>query len=202
MTDGIAVLRRRYDLLLLAALAVLAAGAFGVAALADAMTEAEAQTVDERLLLAFRTAEDLSDPVGGTAVRQAVRDLTALGGGLLTSLVTLLTGGYFVLDKRPRTAALLLATVGGGAAVVFALKLGLDRPRPDLVPHVVTAFSPSFPSGHAAVSAVVYLTHGALLAEALPRRRLQVYVVTAAMAITLGVGISRVFQRQRRCCLV
>lgn len=188
-----AALSRRADFVLLAVLAALAAGALGFAEVADAVTEGEARAADRRILLAFRTAGDLGDPIGSEAVEEAVRDLTALGGVLLTSLVTLLAAGYFLLDGRPRTAAFVLGAVAGGVGMVFALKLGFDRPRPHLVPHAMEALSPSFPSGHAATSAVVYLTLGALWAGALPRRRLKLYAVAAAAVVTLGVGLSRVY---------
>ncbi len=189
----LSVFRHRYDLLLLAALVVLAAGAFGFAELAEVVTEGEAQTVDERLLLVFRNADDLNDPVGGAGVEEAVRDLTALGGTLLTTLLTLLVVGYFVLDRRPRAAAFLMGAVAGGVAVTFALKLGFDRPRPDLVAHAMQTLSPSFPSGHATTAAVVYLTLGALLARVLPQRRLKMYVVAITIGVTLSVGVSRIY---------
>jgi hypothetical protein len=38
------------------------------------------------------------------------------------------------------------------------LKLIYERPRPDLVPHVARVLTTSFPSGHATLSAIAYLT--------------------------------------------
>ncbi|PEN12685.1 hypothetical protein CRI94_13375 [Longibacter salinarum] len=186
-------LRERSEFLLLLAVAILAAGATGFAGVADAVVEGEARMVDRHILLAFRSASDLSDPLGGPAVEEAVRDLTALGSVLLTSLFTLLVVGFQFLDGRRRRAIFVLGSVLTGVGVIFALKLGFDRPRPDLVPHAMEALSPSFPSGHAATSAVVYLTLGALDAEALPRKRLKVFAMAIALLITIGVGFSRVY---------
>lgn len=45
------------------------------------------------------------------------------------------------------------------------LKFGFDRSRPELVPHASIVYSASFPSGHTILSAVTYLTLGALLAR-------------------------------------
>jgi len=38
------------------------------------------------------------------------------------------------------------------------MKYYLARGRPDVVPHLAIVTSPSFPSGHATVAAVIYLT--------------------------------------------
>ncbi|MEJ1935526.1 phosphatase PAP2 family protein, partial [Nostoc sp. NIES-2111] len=73
------------------------------------------------------------------------------------------------------------------------LKIVFDRPRPDLVAHLVDVRTLSFPSGHAMMSAVTFLTIGVLLARTSPRRRLKVYIVAVAVALTLLVGFSRVF---------
>ena len=56
----------------------------------------------------------------------------------------------------------MLAAVAGGVLLVTALKIGFARPRPDIVPPLARVFTASFPSSHAALSAAVYLTLGAL----------------------------------------
>jgi len=43
------------------------------------------------------------------------------------------------------------------------------------------------------ISALVYLTLGALLARIVPRRRLKLYVMMIALTLTLLIGISRVY---------
>lgn len=185
--------RQRHDIALLVALVALAAGGWAFAEVADAVTEGEASVFDESVLLFFRVPGDVADPVGPPAVEEAVRDLTALGGVLITMLATLLGALYFLLDRRPRSAAFLVGSVLGGVALTFALKSGFARPRPDLVAHQMEALSASFPSGHAATAAVVYLTLGALVARSLPRPRLQVLAVGTAVALTIGIGVSRVY---------
>jgi len=53
--------------------------------------------------------------------------------------------------------------------------------------------SPSFPSGHSMLSAVVYLTLGALLARTSSGWRYKIYFITMALLLTSLVGISRVY---------
>lgn len=86
-----------------------------------------------------------------------------------------------------------MIAVAGGLLVSSALKSGFDRPRPDLVPHGAYVYTTSFPSGHAMMSAVTFLTLGSVLARSQRRRRLKVYLILLALMITLGVGVSRVY---------
>jgi undecaprenyl-diphosphatase len=73
------------------------------------------------------------------------------------------------------------------------LKEFFERPRPDLVPHGAEVFTASFPSGHAMMSAVVYLTLGALLARVETGLRVKAFVLSVSVLLTVLVGISRVY---------
>jgi undecaprenyl-diphosphatase len=81
----------------------------------------------------------------------------------------------------------------GGSLLSSGLKIGFERARPDLVPHGATVYTKSFPSGHSFLSAVVYLTLGALLARVQPKRRLKIYLLGLAALLTVAVGLSRVY---------
>ncbi len=186
-------LRERNDLFLLLAVAALMTGGWAFAELADWVGDGDARTADAAILLFFRNASDLADPIGGAAVEEAMRDLTAMGSVFVTTLLSVTAVSYFLLDQRPRAALLLASIIVLGVGVVFALKFGIHRPRPDLVPHAMNALSPSFPSGHAATATVVYLTIGSLAARSMPRRRVKVFVLGVAVFLTIGVGISRVY---------
>jgi len=73
------------------------------------------------------------------------------------------------------------------------LKLGVDRPRPDLVPHLVEEYTASFPSGHAMLSAVVYLMLGGLLSRVEGPRCIKIYVLSVSLILTFLVGLSRIY---------
>jgi undecaprenyl-diphosphatase len=181
---------RRREVVLVALLAVLAGGAWGFIEFAGALGDGAAARFDEGVLLAFRGG---ADPAGSRRIESAVRDVTALGSLSVLTFLTLAVVLYFALDGRPRTSLYVVVAVAGGAALTFALKFLFDRPRPSLIAPEALPGDPSFPSGHAAVSAVVYLTLGLLLAQAVPKRRLKAYVVALAVALTLAVGASRVY---------
>ena len=112
---------------------------------------------------------------------------------LFRSLLTVAAVGFLLLTRERAAAVLTIAAVVGGALLSMALKSGFDRPRPDLVPHAVEVTSASFPSGHAMLSAVTYLTLGALLTRVQPQRRVKAYLLTVAVVLTVLIGVSRVY---------
>ncbi|MGD9966187.1 MAG: phosphatase PAP2 family protein [Hyphomonadaceae bacterium] len=160
--------------------------------IAEEVGEGEARWFDESVLYALRTG-DPSNPIGPHWLESWVVDLSALGGFAVLTLVTLLAIGYLLVLKRWGGALMLLAATLGGTAISEGLKVGFNRPRPDLVAHVVETTSMSFPSGHAMLSAVTYLTLGALIARTQSRRRLRGYIVAAAILLTLIIGASRIY---------
>jgi undecaprenyl-diphosphatase len=88
---------------------------------------------------------------------------------------------------------MLAASVIGAIILSQALKAGYSRPRPDLVPHGARVYTMSFPSGHAMMSAAVYLTLAAILARTQKRARVKLFMILMAALITIMVGVSRVY---------
>lgn len=174
-------------------LLAIAAGVWGFAELADEVMEGQTESVDQRILLAMRSPTDRTDPWGPTWVEEIGRDLSALGGAAFLTILTLTVAGYLLLEGKRRAALFALAAIVGGVVLSLILKEGFDRPRPDLVPHGVHVYTTSFPSGHSMMSAVTYLTLGALLARVQLRPTMKAYVLTLAVLLTIAVGTSRVY---------
>jgi undecaprenyl-diphosphatase len=183
----------RRELALLAAIALAAASLVLFGQLTDEVLEGETHAFDEAVLLALRHTADPSEPLGPGWLEELMRDLTALGSLGVLSLVSLAAVGFLVLQGKRHLAVLVVVAVGGGMLVSTLTKLGFDRPRPDLVPHATRVYTASFPSGHAMMAAVTYLTLGALLARAQPLLRLKLYLIGLATTLTALVGISRIY---------
>lgn len=177
----------------LALVAVVAGGLWAFLEVAEAVTEGDARALDRAVLLAMREPADPADPLGPRWVEEMGRDLTALGGVAVLTLVSGAAALFLWMARRPRAVALLLVAFAGGQALSLLLKRGYARPRPDLVPHESFVYTASFPSGHSMMSAVVYLTLGALLARVLPRRRMKLLVMACALGATALTGLSRVY---------
>jgi undecaprenyl-diphosphatase len=186
-------LLRRADFAVLLATLVLVLGAWAFIALTDAVREGETQTVDERAVRALRRPDDPATPLGPPWLHEVGRDLTALGGVIVLTLLTAAVVGYLLLARLPHAAVFLLVAVLGGLLLSTLFKELVARPRPRVVPHLSHVESPSFPSGHSMMSAVVYMTLGSLLARLTPPYRLKVYFVVVALLLTFLVGVSRVY---------
>jgi len=161
--------------------------------IAEEVVEGDTLHLDERILMAMRMPGNPAQPIGPAWVQEGFRDFTGLGGVGVLGLLTAATLGYLWLMDMRRAALYLLVAIGGGLLVRLALKAGFDRPRPELVSYGSMVYTSSFPSGHAMLSAVVYLTGGAMLAMLHARRSVRIYILACATLATLLVGISRVY---------
>lgn len=119
-----------------------------------------------------------------------LRVVSFLGSPPWLALVVGAAAAYTLVRSRWRLALFLVTTTLAGGAINTAVKVMVDRDRPDLDPPVATAGGFSFPSGHATSSTVAY---GALLLVLLPAvpRRARPPVVAAAVALVLAIGMSR-----------
>jgi undecaprenyl-diphosphatase len=172
---------------------VIAGGLWGLEELMEVARATTPHAFDTEIMLAFRQAGQPDVPIGPAWLEGAVRDITSLGSTSVLVLVTTAVIIYLLLIRRPATALLMFVAVAGGQVLSSLLKFEVDRPRPDLVSHLVSETSLSFPSGHAMLSAVTYLTLGSMAARFLPGRTTKIFVLGLAILTTLLVGASRVY---------
>lgn len=165
--------------------------AFGL--IAGEILEGEPLAFDRDIILALRDPANPSLPLGPAWFQEMARDITALGSFAVLAIIIGAGAGYLFLAGQSAAAWLLLASVLGGSLLNTLLKFGFARPRPELVAPAARVFTASFPSGHAALSAVAYLTLGALLARAHSSRRIRAYFMTVAVTLAFLVGASRIY---------
>jgi undecaprenyl-diphosphatase len=170
-----------------------AAALFLFARIAAGVMEGDTRSFDERVLLALRSAGDPTDPLGPPWFEEMMRDVTALGATVVLGAVTLAVIGFLLLTGRREAAWVVAVAIATGMLLSHGLKWGFGRPRPDLVPHGNAVYTQSFPSGHAMLSAVVYLTLGALLARVQAGVRARVYLLAVAALLVVLIGASRVY---------
>ena len=177
----------------LAVLLVISAAAFALVKLADDVREQETQRFDDRVLRSLRTPADPATPIGPAWLPAAARNLTSLGSSAVLVLVVGAVVGFLALARMWRNLGLVLGASLGGLVLLVVLKRAFDRPRPTVVPPLVVETTASFPSGHAMMSAVIYLTLGTLLAQLCSGWRERVYVISVAGALAVIIGLTRVY---------
>lgn len=159
---------------------------------ADEVMEGDTLVFDKAVLMWFRDPAAPNAPIGPAWVLEMARDITALGSFSILGIVVLGVCLQLLFAGRRHTSLFVLVAVLGGTAVSTILKALFDRPRPELT-GAVEVFTSSFPSGHATVSAVVYLTIGALLAERATALQLRIFYIVLAVLLTVVVGVTRVY---------
>ena len=190
MPDQAAKISKKGALLSILAIACLLF-TFGV--IAQSVTEGRSFAFDQRIVLALRDPVNPSAPIGPAWVQEGARDLTSLGSIIVLSILTLAFSGYLFLARKSAPAWLMIMAVFGGIALNDLLKLAFARPRPDLVYQAARVFTSSFPSGHAELSAIAYLTIAALLARTQSSFRIGCYFIALAAFLTILIGVSRVY---------
>lgn len=177
---------------LLVVLAIVSGLLLAFLQIADEMGDGEMEAFDRSILMLFRDPANPDSVIGPSWVHEMVRDITALGSFSLLGLFVFGVCVFLVLSRKRAAAVFVLVSVLGGTALSTVLKMGYNRPRPDLTT-MSEQFTASFPSGHAMLSAVTFLTLGALLSRFAPTYRLQVFSIVAALVLTLMVGLSRLY---------
>jgi undecaprenyl-diphosphatase len=194
MADQLVVrLLRRLESRALLILFAAAGAIWAFLAVGDEMGEGGTLALDKKILLAFRTPGNPSDPIGSRSFEEAMRDVTALGGTTVLTLVTAVATIAFLIHRKVRHAAVLVATVLIAEIASEQLKGLYGRPRPDLVPHGAYVYSASFPSGHSMIAATVYLTLAALISNLERKPSTRALVFATAIGLMAAIGVSRVY---------
>lgn len=183
----------RTELRLLIGITLIFGFLWGFVTLLGEVREGDTYRLDHRLLLAFRRPGALATPVGPRWLQETARDVTALGGFTVLTLVIVVSGLLLWLHRRRLQAAVLVVAVAVGQAAAEGTKHLVGRDRPDLVPHLDMVYSSSFPSGHSAMSPIVYFTLAGILAAGEPSRAAKALLLGGAVLLVLAVGTSRVY---------
>lgn len=175
------------------ALFVVVTGVWAFVEIADEVREGEIQHFDDWAIRSLRSKENPAEPVGPGWLHEVGRDITALGGHAILSLMVLGVVLYLWMQKAYHALWLVLISTVGGMLLTGGLKRLFSRPRPDVVEHLTQVYTSSFPSGHSMLSAAIYLTLGVLLARLVKELRIKAFFIIVAIFLTFIVGLSRVY---------
>ena len=150
------------------------------------LLEGEVNFIDQSILLA----------VGRIRVpwlTVAAVDVTALGS---ITLILLFSAFALIalLMLHDRAGALQLLFAIAGAELWTAItKNTFDRPRPEVISHLVAVSGYSYPSGHSLIAAAAYTTLAILACHYVHSARARILVLSMAGSIIVLVALSRVY---------
>ncbi len=151
------------------------------------------QRLDEYLLRALLYTGEPARPLGPEWLREAGRDLTALGSISVLVFISLAVAGWLALKRRWRALAVLVLTTLPGVGVSFALKALFSQPRPDFLADVIQTFTSSFPSSHAMASLIVYVSLAGVIGRQPGGRAVRGYLLSMALVASFIAGFSRLY---------
>ena len=181
----------RTEIAVVTALFVIALGVMAFVELAGDMTRADGQAFDQAVLAWMQPVA--GDPRGPWWLEKATTDLTSLGGISVLTLFALVAIAFLLLQRKRLSALLLVLGLSGGITLSEGLKALFERQRPPAAYQAVETLNASFPSGHALLATVFYLTLGVMLARAFPRKRLKAFALGVALTVALLIGLTRVY---------
>ncbi len=181
------------EFVLLLAAATLCGSVLIFVEVTDEVMEGGFNHAEQQWMRSLRSPEDLSQPIGPRWLQHVGLDISALGGGAVLSVMTLIVMGYLLIERRFHAVIFLLVAALGGLFLNKSLKALFGRERPDIVPHLSEVSSASYPSGHSMLSSIIYLTLGVMLARSVKSRTLKIYCISVALGLSFFIGLSRVF---------
>ena len=181
----------RTEIAALSALLIIALGVMTFVEVADDMTEADGQQFDLQVLLWLQPVA--GEPRGPWWLHEAAADLTSLGGISVLTLFAVIAFSFLLIQRKRLSALLLVVGLIGGVALSEGLKALFERERPPIAYQAVETLNASFPSGHALLSTVFYLTLGVMLTRAFPQKRFKAFVLGSAITIALLIGLTRIY---------
>ncbi len=151
------------------------------------------EAAERDFMLSLRNGDDPALLNGPGWLLYFVQNITALGGWPVLTVFSLALAGALMVQKQWSFLLVLLAVVIGETVITGIFKDFFGRVRPDFLPHLTSASSKSFPSGHSASAAAVYLTFGLAIANMVKQRAIRRYALGASLAVVFLIGASRVF---------
>ncbi|HEX6053693.1 MAG TPA: phosphatase PAP2 family protein [Gemmatimonadaceae bacterium] len=172
--------------LLVAGGAIAVAGTYAFAKLAQLVQGGATQRFDEAVLhwMGQNQTEWLE---------RLMVEVTMLGTWIVVLSIVGVAGLFLWLTQHRYSALLLLVATAGGIGLNSILKIGFDRPRPQVFEWGTHVSTSSFPSGHAMSAAVVFITVAYLAARLQKTHKARIATLAVAAIIVASICFSRMY---------
>jgi len=160
------------------------------------VTNGVSEWIDYFLLDNLGYTNKWSKTYGSSLFVHTLKDLAALGGKVLLFIATTFTVVYYTIRKEYKLLWKFSTVIIGGSFLLLVIKMFfakdvLYEPIDLLVSSVAT-----YPSGHAFMSTLFYLTIAVFLTRKQRRSEVRVYTFVFTSIIIFLIGISRILGAQ------
>lgn len=162
------------------------AGVVAFAKLAEEVMAGATQSLDEYGLRWINSHQS-------ETLDHVMMEITSLGNFAVLLVMLLVVSAFLWLSNHKLSVVLLLLGVGGGYLANNVLKLSFDRDRPSVFEPVTEVMTSSFPSGHAMVSTIAYLSVAYLVGRLEPKPAMRRITWGLAVVIIILVATSRMY---------
>lgn len=120
------------------------------------------------------------------------KHLTNFGGAHYVAIIVFILLLILIFKKWYAEAIFLVVNVIAAPTLVTILKYVYDRQRPNLT-HLVVENGLSFPSGHATVTVMLYVTLMIICRQRIKQHYLKYILMVIAFIIVILIGVSRIY---------
>ncbi len=119
-------------------------------------------------------------------------DISAFGGKVVLLIATTFIVGYYKLkNKHKRLWKFLIVVLGGGILLLIIKLMFADETPYDPSDLLIRSIA-EYPSGHAMISIIFYLTLAVLVSRKQRRINLRIYTLISASVLIFIIGLSRI----------
>lgn len=148
----------------------------------------------ERILAIDATAFEIAMSLHSDWLTRIVASITWIGNSSTLTVLSLAVGFWLARVGSRRRLVAFGAAMALGALLNVALKTSVQRVRPGVFEHLVSASGYSFPSGHSMGSMLFFGSLGYVLAVTLDAHRAwRALAVVSCLGCAVAIGLSRVY---------
>jgi undecaprenyl-diphosphatase len=121
----------------------------------------------------------------------ANKDIAALAGKVVLLIFTLILIGYFTIRIKQRRLWKFIFILFGGAALMIFFKILFAEELPYEPMHLFTTTFSNYPSGHAMMGTIFYLTLAVYISRAQHSLKTKRFTLIASVVLVVLIGFSR-----------
>ncbi len=156
------------------------------------VTDGVSEWIDYFLLDNLGYTNKWSKTYGSILLVHTLSDLSALGGKVLLFIATTFIIIYYTIRKEYKLLWEFLTVIIGGSFLLLFMKMVFAEDVPYEPIDLLVSSIATYPSGHAFMSMLFYLTIAVLLTRKQRRSEVRVYTFVFTSIIIFLIGISRI----------